>query len=48
MQYWHVLKHFCPSKSLKVFLGHFQSHSKSGLFYKNHQSKVMQSSKVND
>ena len=48
-----VLKHLrpkkvqFPKKSNILFLGRCQNHLKSGLFYKNHQSKMMQSLKIN-
>ena len=37
-----------PKKSLKLFLGRYQNHSKSGFFYENHQPEVMQRWKMND
>ena len=33
---------------LKLFLGRYQNHSKSGFFYENHQPEVMQTLKMND
>ena len=38
IQFPYVPKHLRPKKSFKLFLGRNQNHSKSGLFYKNHQS----------
>ena len=43
-----VLKHLRPKKSLKLFLGRYQNHSKPGFFYENHQPEVMQRLKMND
>ena len=37
-----------PKKSLKLFLGRYQNHSKSGFFYENHQPEVIQRLKMND
>ena len=40
-----VLKHLRPKKSTGSYC---QNHSKSALFYENHQSKVMETLKIDD